>query len=97
LVEKYQNLLAKSLISNPVSAEDAFASLTQQTDVLMAAIPYSSVTDSTLTVTNEEIKALYKARKETYKQPMETRNIKYVDVLVTPSEQDRTDVLNEVT
>ena len=97
LVEKYQNLLAKSLISNPVSAEDAFASRTQQTDVLMAAIPYSSVTDSTLTVTNEEIKALYKARKETYKQPMETRNIKYVDVLVTPSEQDRTDVLNEVT
>ena len=97
LAEKYQNLLAKSLISNPVSAEDAFAARTQQTDVLLAAIPFSSVADSTITVTNDEIKALYKERKETYKQNIETRNIKYIDVLVTPSEQDRTDVLNEVT
>ena len=97
LAEKYQNLLAKSLISNPVSAEDAFAVRTQQTDVLLAAIPFSSVADSTITVTNDEIKALYKERKETYKQNIETRNIKYIDVLVTPSEQDRTDVLNEVT
>ena len=97
LAEKYQNLLTKSLISNPVSAEDAFAARTQQTDVIMAAVPYSAVTDSTLTVSNEEIKALYKARKDTYKQPVETRNIKYIDVMVTPSEQDRTDVLNEVT
>ena len=97
LAEKYQNLLAKSLISNPVSAEDAFAARTQQTDVLLAAIPFSSVADSTITVSNDEIKALYKERKETYKQNIETRNIKYIDVLVTPSEQDRTDVLNEVT
>ena len=97
LAEKYQNLLIRSLISNPVSAEDAFAARTQQTDVIMAAVPYSAITDSTITVSNEEIKALYKARKETYKQPIETRNIKYIDVLVTPSEQDRTDVLNEVT
>ena len=55
LAEKYQNLLAKSLISNPVSAEDAFASRTEQTDVLLAAVPYSSISDSTITVSNEEI------------------------------------------
>ena len=97
LAEKYQNLLAKSLISNPISAEDAFAARTQQTDVIMAAVPYNAITDSTITVSNDEIKALYKARKETYKQSIETRNIKYIDVMVTPSEQDRTDVLNEVT
>lgn len=28
---------------------------------------------------------------------MKTRNIKYIDVLVTPSEEDRKEVLNEVT
>ena len=97
LAEKYQNLLAKSLISNPVSAEDAFAARTQQTDVLIAAIPYSSIADSTITITNDDIKALYKERKETYKQPIETRNIKYIDVLVSPSTQDRSDLLAEVT
>ena len=97
LAEKYQNLLAKSLISNPLSAEDAFAARTQQTDVLIAAIPYSSIADSTITITNDDIKALYKERKETYKQPIETRNIKYIDVLVSPSTQDRSDLLAEVT
>ena len=97
LAEKYQNLLAKSLISNPVSAEDVFASRTNQTDVLLAAVPYSSINDSTITVSNEEIKALYNKKKETFEQPVETRNIKYIDVLVTPSDEDRKEVLDEVT
>ena len=97
LAEKYQNLLAKSLISNPVSAEDAFASRTNQTDVLLAAVPYFSINDSTITVSNEEIKALYNKKKETFEQPVETRNIKYIDVLVTPSDEDRKEVLDEVT
>ena len=89
LAEKYQSLIVKSLISNPVAAEDAFNGRTSQTDVLLAAIPYSSVNDSTVAVSNEEIKALYKERKEEFKQLIETRNIKYIDVLVTPSEADR--------
>ena len=97
LAEKYQELIAKSLISNPVSAEDAFAARTQQTDVLLAAIPYSSVADSTITISSSDIKARYNKNKEAYKQLMETRNIKYIDVLVTPSEADRAEVLNEVT
>ena len=97
LAEKYQSLIAKSLISNPISAEDAFASRTQQTDVLLAAIPYSSVADSTITISNDEIKALYKKKQEAYKQMMETRDIKYIDVQVVPSEEDRAELLNEVT
>ena len=97
LAEKYQSLIAKSMLSNPVAAEDAFGGRTQQTDVLLAAIPYSSVKDSTITVSNDEIKALYNKKKDLYKQLMETRNIKYIDVLVTPSEEDRAEVLNEVT
>ena len=97
LAEKYQNLIAKSLISKPVSAEDAFAARTQQTDVLLAAIPYSSVADSTITVSSSDIKERYNKNKEAYKQLMETRDIKYIDVLVTPSEADRAEVLNEVT
>lgn len=63
LAEKYQNLIAKSLISNPVAAEDAFISRTEQSDVLLAAIPYSSISDSTITVSNSEIKDLYNKKK----------------------------------
>ena len=97
LADKYQSLLSQSLISNPVAAEDAFNGRNTQTDVLLAAIPYSAISDSTLTVSNSEIKDLYEKRKETFKQPVETRNIKYIDVLVTPSDADRQAVLEEVT
>ncbi len=97
LAEKYQNLITKSLISNSVSAEDAFTSRTEQCDVLLAVVPYSSVNDSTVTVSTSEIKELYNKRKATFEQSVETRNIKYIDVLVTPSDEDRSEVQDEVT
>ena len=97
LVQKYQNLIAKSLISNPVSAEDAFKARTEQSDLLLAAIPYSSINDSTVQVSSDEIKELYNKRKESFKQLAETRNIKYIDVHVVPSEADRKAVEKDVT
>jgi len=97
LAEKYQNLIGKSLISNPVAAEDAFNARTEQTDMLLAAVPYSSISDSTITVSKEEIRKLYDSKKESFKQPVETRNIKYVDVRVVPSDADRKAVQEEVT
>lgn len=97
LAEKYQNLIAKSLISNPASAEDAFKSRTEQSDLLMAAVPYSAVNDSLVKVSDDEIKKLYNERKEQFKQLAETRNIRFVDVQVLPSDADRKAVLDEVT
>jgi peptidyl-prolyl cis-trans isomerase D len=97
LAEKYQTLLAKSLISNPVSAEDNFNGRSVQNDVLLAAIPYTAISDSTIQVSNSELKDLYNKKKAQFEQTVETRNIKYIDVLVTPSEADRNEVLQEVT
>ena len=97
LAEKYQNLIAKSLISNPVAAEDVFNGRTAQSDLLLEGIPYSSISDSTITVSNDDIKKLYEEKKESFKQPVETRDIKFIDVRVVPSEADRQEVQKEVT
>ena len=97
LAEKYQNLIAKSLISNSVAAEDVFNGRTAQSDLLLAGIPYSSISDSTITVSNDDIKKLYEEKKESFKQPVETRDIKFIDVRVVPSEADRQEVQKEVT
>ena len=43
LAEKYQALVSKALLSNPVEAQDAFDARVNQYNVLMAGIPYSSV------------------------------------------------------
>ena len=97
LAEKYQNLVAKSLISNPVTAEDAFNSRTEQSDLLLAGVPYSSINDSTVQVSDSEIKDLYNEKKEQFKQLVETRDIRYIDVKVVPSDADRKAVEKEVT
>ena len=97
LAEKYENLVTKSLVSNPVAAEDAFKARTEQSDLLLAGVPYSSINDSTIEVTDEEIKNLYNEKKEQYKQLAETRDIHYINVKVVPSDADRAAVQEEVT
>lgn len=97
LAEKYQNLVTKSLISNPVAAEDAFNSRTEQSDLLLAGVPYSSINDSTVQVSDSEIKDRYNEKKEQFKQLVETRDIRYIDVKVAPSDADRKAVEKEVT
>ena len=97
LAEKYQNLVTKSLVSNPVSAEDAFKSRTEQSDLLLAGVPYSSISDSTIQVSDSEIKDRYNEKKEQFKQLVETRDIRYINVKVVPSDADRKAVEKEVT
>ena len=97
LAEKYQNLVTKSLISNPVAAEDAFNSRTEQSDLLLAGVSYSSINDSTVQVSDNEIKDRYNEKKEQFKQLVETRDIRYIDVKVVPSDADRKAVEKEVT
>lgn len=97
LAEKYQNLVTKSLISNPVAAEDEFNSRTEQSDLLLAGVPYSSINDSTVQVSDSEIKDRYNEKKEQFKQLVETRDIRYIDVKVVPSDADRKAVEKEVT
>lgn len=97
LAEKYQNLISKSLISNPVSAEDAFKGRTEQSDLLVAGVPYTTINDSTIQVSDAEIKDLYNQKKEQFKQLVETRDIRYIDIKVVPSDADRKAVQEEVT
>ena len=97
LAEKYQNLISKSLIANPTSAEDAFKARTEQSDLLMAAVPYSAINDSLVKISDDEIRSLYNERKEQFKQLAETRDIRFVDIQVLPSDADRKAVLDEVT
>lgn len=96
LAEKYQALISQSLFSNPVDAQNAFDSRVNQSDLLLAAVPYSTIVDSTIVVSDADIKSLYEKKKEQYKQYVETRDIKYIDIRVTASEEDKAAVEKEV-
>ena len=89
LSQKFQGLIIGSLISNPVSAKMAFEGQNQESDILLASIPYSSINDNDVKVSDADIKAKFDKEKEMYKQTMETRDFKYVDLQVLPSAADR--------
>lgn len=89
LAMKYQSLLAGCLLSNPVAAKAAFADQTEESDILLASLPYAGVNDNDVKATDEELKAKYNEQKEMYKQMVETRDIKYVSLQVLPSTADR--------
>lgn len=89
LAQKYQILLSKAIISNPVEAKQNFESRSNETDVLLASLPTSQLSDDKVEVTDEEIKAKYNEEKEQYQQNLETRDIKYIDVAISPSDADK--------
>lgn len=96
LAEKYQNLITLSMLSNPVEAQAVFDERVNQNDLLLAVLPYNSIVDSTVSVSEAELKDLYNKKKEQFKQYVETRDIKYIDVQIAPSTEDRETVHNEV-
>ena len=96
LREKYMSLISNALISNPVEAQNSFDARVNQTDLMLAAVPYTSVPDSTVTVSEEELRAAYEEKKEQYKQYVETRNIRFIDVQVTASDEDKAALRKEM-
>ena len=96
LLEKFQAIISNSFIGNPITAKMAFDARTAQADLDVVVVPYASVNDKDVTVTDKELQSKYKEEKEQFRQDIETRDIKYIDVTVTASEQDRADLTEKV-
>ena len=94
LSQKYQSLIANALVSNPISAKMAFEGQNQESDVLLASMPYSSINDNDVKVEESDLKSKYEEEKEMFKQTVETRDIKYVSFQVVASAADRNALLS---
>ena len=89
LAQKYQALLAGTIISNPIAAKANFESRTNESEILLAAIPYTSVKDADITVEDADLKAKYNEMKEIFRTSQETRDFKYIDIAVEASKADK--------
>ena len=96
LAQKYQNLLQKCILSNPVSARIAYFAENEESSIELASFPFTSVKDTDVKIEEKDLKAKYDELKERFKTYDETRNIKYVELQVLPSASDRTTLLNTV-
>ena len=93
---KYQALISNALISNPISAKASFENRTNQSDILMAAVPYATINDNDVKIEEADYKAAYEKNKERFKNFAESRDIKYIDVLVKASPADRASLEEEM-
>ena len=96
LNNKYQALLNGLMVSNPVAAKASFEGRTNETDIYMAALPFTSIKDDDVKVEDSELKAKYEELKELFHADEETRDIKYIDINVTASEADKADLQKEM-
>ena len=89
LAQKYQSLLAHCFLSNPVEAKMAFKEENEESKIQLAAFPYSDIQDDKVKVLESDLKAKYDEMKARFKQPVESRDIKFVDIQVEASQADR--------
>ncbi len=87
LDNKYRTLLAKSMVANPLEAKYAFNNAKNNSTVVYAMKNYMAVPDSTVAVSDSEIKARYNQKKEQFKQE-NSADIQYIAVQLRPSKED---------
>ena len=84
---KYMSLFTQSNITNALMLTEKIAENNNTFDVEFVMVPYSYPKDTTIVVSDKEIKAYYDAHKKFYKQQA-SRDIEYVVFEVVPSTED---------
>ena len=84
---KYNSLLNQSNFTNPLVLTNKLAENNTTFDVEFVMLPYGYETDSTIVVSDSEIKKYYNDHKKFYKQ-LASRDIEYVVFEIKPSEDD---------
>ena len=91
LQEKYTNLLNAALVVNPLEAKYAYDNAKVSADAVYAIKNYFAIADSTINVSDAEIKARYNEKKEQFKQK-QSADVKYIAVEIKPSAEDFAEV-----
>ena len=89
LAQKIGGFVQNSFLSNPIVAKMEFDDRNTTSEVQIAAIPYSTIPDKNITISDEELKAKYEQIKEIFLLPADAVDLKYIDVAVTASPADR--------
>ena len=84
---KYMSLFAQSNVINPLMLTERIAENNNTFDLEFVMVPFGYAKDSTIVVSDKEIKNYYESHKKFYKQKA-SRDIEYVVFEVVPSAED---------
>jgi len=96
--EKYNELIQKSLYVTNARAKQILESSSKKVDFSYIVKKYTSISDSSISVSNKEINDYYESHKYLFEQN-ESRSIAYVNFPIVPSEEDRAEAkkyINEI-
>lgn len=85
--EKYLALLRKSLVATTLQAKRHFNDMNTSVDFEFIVKPFTSISDSAISVNKSELEKYYNTHKNKYKQE-ESRDIRYLFFEVIPSQED---------
>ena len=84
---KYQSLFAKSSFSNALALAEQVKDNNTTFDVEFVVVPFGFANDTTIVVSDKEIKDFYKENKDQFKQ-IASRDIEYIVIDIVPSADD---------
>ena len=87
--QKYTAMVKKGIYITTAEAKRNYAGTTQTANFRFVAKRYSDIQDSTITVSEDDIKKYYNENKNKYKQTETVRGFDYVEFNVVPSNDDR--------
>ena len=95
LRSKYENLLRMSTYTTNVEAQKEYVAQTAKADVRYLFVPFYSIADSTVKVTDSQLEEYLNAHKDVYKGE-NTRSIQYVTFPTVPSKADTAIFYNDI-
>ena len=97
LTKKYNALVSKGMITNSLDAADSYTAKNVTFDIQYAMKPFTSIVDSTVAVTDADLKAFFTAHKGDvkYKQRAE-RDVEFVSFPVVATASDIEDVRKDI-
>ncbi len=95
-INKYMGLMAQGFVSNPVAAKMDFEEGVTSCNMEIASVPYSTVDDKDIKITDEDLKNKYKECKEMFRLGGKSLDIKLINVEVAASAKDQAAIMAQV-
>jgi len=93
---KYQALVIKGIQFPKWLADKEFRESNAISNISYVSVPYNSILDNTIKVTNDDVAAYLKENKAAYQVEETSRNINFVVFSAAPSSNDSLNVYNQV-
>ena len=88
LSAKYVSLVSNGLYVNALDAKDEYMSKNKIVNFKYVALPYTSIPDNKVTVTDDDYKSYYDAHKTEFNNPNESRTFDFVSFNAAASKDD---------